>query len=695
MNLKMKYYILVLLLVLSAPAVAQSLFYADDKETFIKELQARSIPEIRKELADASAEMKDLMEQFKRLDGIFTIGDSKTYTEAKTVATAPYKLPDDKLTEERFNATVQALIFEQQLRLPDARFEISPPEGEHNRDYLNLNYNIHNLYQGGSSFKEGDAGLKRIDSLKATATYSIPTKMATVKIAAGQKSVTYRNAKIYLDALDKNQVRFRVDTAINDDLLEVLALTPGGKLVDHSGYRNSSNKNDGTLTKFMTQVVTFLDGSVADIDAHPSDTKDALTSRIAARLMQLQLPERSGVNYKEYEFKGNVQTLVLYFREDKRKFSKDITAYNKDKTANGYYTFSDAAGNQGLCDAAGKIVIPAQYKSLEKVNDNFYYVLNKSGRDTAFYLDRQAQKLLRVEGVDYLDDQGNGMVVSRRLIKEDTVDYDHEYKCALYNTQGKQVIPEQYVSLEVSGSVVFYQTVKDGKYGLLSLDGKKISEPEYDRIKAAVDVRTEERLPVVILQKDGHYGMMDGAGKLLCPLQYDAPITFSEGKAVVSQTKKDEELYGLIDKNGRELIPLQYDYISDYADGAAIYGKDQKYGLLNSEGKTITGAVYGWAGEISDGMVVVRDEKGKYGVLNAKGVLAVPFRFSEIKDFQAGYAFVFTEDQYGIIDETGKFMMQAPRPSSYGMSTNWKGKERTYQINGKNYNYKGDLIKDK
>ncbi len=84
----------------------------------------------------------------------------------------------------------------------------------------------------------------------------------------------------------------------------------------------------------------------------------------------------------------------------------------------------------------------------------------------------------------------------------------------------------------------------------------------------------------------------------------------------------------------------------------------------------------------------------KYGAINSRGVLVVPCRFNEIKEFQAGYAFVFTDDLYGIIDSAGKFMMKAPKPSSYGMSTNWKGKERTYTINDKTYNYKGDLIPD-
>lgn len=689
----MKYCIVALLLMLSVPVTGQPLFYAEDKETFIKELEGKSIPDIRKELADASVEMKDLVGQFERLDKLFNITDHKTYTEATAVTSAPYILPDEKLMAEKFNATVARLEFEQQYRLLNSEFDIRPPEKEHSSGYLNADYNIRDLYHNGTSLREDGIGLKRIDSLKATATYTIPTKMAVVKINAGQKSIVYRNAKIFLDAVNKNHVSFRVDTAIDDDLLEVFALTRGGKLVEHSGYRSSSNKSDGSLGKFLNQVVLFLDESVKDIDAHKSDTKEKLIGRLSERLTALKLPEKSGVNYKEYEFQGNVQTLVLYFREDKRTFRQDITACNKEKRTKQYNLFYNTEGKRGICDVAGNVIIDAQYESLERVNDNYYYTSDNKERYTNYYFDRQAKKMVLLQGIDIMDDQGNGMIVSRRLIKEDTVDYDSEYKSALYDTHGKQVIKDQYASLEVMGNVVFYQQEHKGKYGLMSLDGKKITEEIYDGIKSVVDAQTEELLPVMVVQKDKQYGLINSNGKMLSPLLYDYTIVFSEGRAVVSREKGGLVLSGVIDINGKEVAPLEYDYISEYRDGVAVFSKGENYGLLNREGKIIVPASYKNMGEISDGMIVVRIG-ANYGALNNSGDLTVPCRFSEIKDFQAGYAFVFTNDSYGVIDKTGKFMMKAPRPSSYGLSTNWKGTERTYQINDKRYNYKGDRIPD-
>jgi hypothetical protein len=691
---KMKYCIVVLLMVLFVRGNAQSLFYAGDKETFLKQLQDKPVADIRKELADASVELKDLAEQFKRLEKLFDFKNDKTYTEATAKIIPPFTLPDARLVEEQFQATVKALEFEQQFLLPDAEFEIRPPEQKGSRDYLRLNYRIKQLYKDGQSLQEDAVGLKRMDSLQATASYSVPVKMATVKINTGQKTAIYRNAKIYLDAVNKNYVTFRVDTAINDDLLEVYALTPGGKLVDHSGYMNSSNKNDGSIGKFIGQVILFLDGTVKDIDAHKFKDQAAVIAAVEKRLTILQLPEKSAVNYKEYEFNGNVKTLVLYFREDKKTFRKDITAYNKEARSL-YNLFTDHSGKEGIADNDGNVVIEAQYTSLHKENDHYYYTEDKDYAQTNYYFDQQARKLVPLKGVDYINDQQDGMVVARRLIRKDTVNYEHEYKYSLYNNKGKQVIPEQYAFLEVAGNVVICRGTQEGKSGLLNLEGKMIAALTYDEITQATDRKTGAVLPVIQVKKEGHYGLLSEEGKLLCPVQYEYVMDFSEGRAVVILSKEEENVYGIVDMDGKLIVPLQYDYISDITDGIAVFGKDKKYGLLDKAGKIIIPAKYSRMGEISDGMIVVRNESDKYGAINNKGEEVIPFKFGEIKDFQAGYAFVFTEKEYGIIDKTGKFMMQAPRPMSYGMSTNWEGKERTYQINDKTYNYKGDLMPDK
>ncbi len=432
--------------------------------------------------------------------------------------------------------------------------------------------------------------------------------MTTVKINAGQKVTVYRNAKIFLDAINKNHVSFRVDTAINPDLLEVFALTRGGKLVDHSGYRNTSYKNTGELGLFIGQVAAFLDSAVADIDRHPNDTKEALVARITERVMMLKLPERSAVNYKEYDFKGNVQAIVLYFREDKRVFRKEIRACNKDKSGKQYNLFSDTEGKLGIADIAGNKIIDAQYESLTAVNDNYYYAADNDGKHyTLYYFDRAAGKMNRIKGPNYLDDQGNGMVVSRRLIKEDTVNYDNEYRAALYDTKGNQVVPEHYTSLAVAGNVVLYQQEQNGRYGLLSVEGKKITEAVYDHMAQAVDEETGEDLPVVISEQDSRYALIDNDGRPLGALHYDFPVLFSEGRAVVGRKQGAQEYFGVVDVKARQLTPLQYDYISGYHEGIALFRKGGKYGLLDREGREVIPATYDNMSMASDGMIVVHD----------------------------------------------------------------------------------------
>ncbi len=76
------------------------------------------------------------------------------------MVTPPYRLPDEDLVAGKFNATVAASVFEQHYRLPDAYFDIHPPETEQGTGYLDAEYKIQELYHKGKSFGENEVGLK-------------------------------------------------------------------------------------------------------------------------------------------------------------------------------------------------------------------------------------------------------------------------------------------------------------------------------------------------------------------------------------------------------------------------------------------------------------------------------------------------------------------------------------------------------
>jgi|GEM_PF-2120940 len=692
----LKYLIIITLLFVSFGSPAQSLFFGNKKEEFLTQLKGKSIPEIRTIFAEQAEGINKFQEQIKRINNLGSNKDEKIYTEATAENIAPYTLPDAKLVEEKFNATVKRLIFSQIFFLPNSDFEIGPdPEEDDNVGYLDLDYAVSQVYKNGKAYNRKEVGLKDMDSLKASASKCIPIKMATIKMNIALQQMPYRNGKIYLDGVNKNKVKIRVDTAINKDLLEVYALTKTGKLVNHKRSKRSSYKPDGSTETLLEEMELWSNDFVKKIDANKFSSQEELINEIGTRINKLKLPEKSTVDYKEYDFKGNVEQLVFYFREDSKLFKQDITAYNKETKKSLYQVFSNENELKGISSSDGNILINGQYKSLQKENDHYYYATDTAYKHTNYYFDEQKNELVDL-GIDgYLDDQENGMVRIRKFVKRDTVNYENEFLHGLYNKEGKLIVPITYASLQVTGNVIISQKEKGGKYSLLSLTGKSLNDEWFDEVQLATDLENKNEYPLLIVKKNDKYGILDLEGKQLCPYKYDDIYSFYSGRAVVIKVKSDgDEIYGVIDNNLKEIIPVKYDFISSYKEGMAVFMKGGLSGLFDREGKILAAAIYDKMEDVSDSMVVVENDKGKYGALNSKGKLAVPFIFSKIHDFQAGYAFVMTEDQYGIIDKTGKYMVQGKKPGSYGLSKNWKGKKRTYLFNNKLYNYKGDLIKE-
>ncbi|UIR56786.1 WG repeat-containing protein [Sphingobacterium sp. SRCM116780] len=685
---------IIILLIVSVSSRAQSLFFDSEKEEFLEQLRNKSIPEIRIVFADQVESIHNFQQQLKRISSFNSNKTEVVYTEETAESTTPYTLPDAKLIEEQFHATIKTSVFNQLFSLPNSDFQISPPDQEDDDHvaYLDLNYVVNQAYKDGKSYGSEEVGLRAIDSLKAIASQHIPTKMATVKMNVSLQEMSYRNGKIYLDWVNKNKVKFRVDTTINKDLLEVYALTSNGKLVDHKNFTRSSYKPDGSIEILLKEIDLLFADFVKKIDTNEFGSKEDLINEVKNRINTLKLPERSPVDYKEYGFKGNVAHLVFYFKEDSKLFKQDITAYNKETKKNQYEVFSDENERKGISDVDGNIRIKEQYKSLQKENDHYYYATDTAYHHTNYYFDEKKNVLINLKMDGYLDGQENGMVVIRKIVNRDTVNHENEYLHGLYNKEGKLILPLTYRSLQVIGQVIIAQ--KEDTYSLLNLNGQPLNDEKFDEVNRASDLENEMEYPLLIANKNDKYGILDLEGNQLCPFKYDAINSFYNGKAVVVQVNKDgDDRFGLIDNNLKEIVPLEYDLIFNYKDGMAIFMKDGRYGLLDEKGQIMEPAIYDSMEEVSDGMVVVRNDEGKYGAINNKGELTVPFIFSEINDFQAGYAFVMTEDQYGIIDKMGKYMLQGKKPGSYGLSLNWKGKKRTYLFNDKLYNYKGDLIK--
>lgn len=159
-------------------------------------------------------------------------------------------------------------------------------------------------------------------------------------------------------------------------------------------------------------------------------------------------------------------------------------------------------------------------------------------------------------------------------------------------------------------------------------------------------------------KKDGLWGMMDAEGNVKIAPLYNAYFEFSEGLAAVEDR---EGKVGYIDTKGTVVIPFNFyrpdPYTLDPKESKIVYRKDT----------------------FSEGLAMVRNEKGMCGYINRKGELVIPFNFYDAAAFQYGAAKVgtrklttiewghFSHDYaYNYIDKTGKVLFKEDAAIAYG-----------------------------
>jgi len=99
-------------------------------------------------------------------------------------------------------------------------------------------------------------------------------------------------------------------------------------------------------------------------------------------------------------------------------------------------------------------------------------------------------------------------------------------------------------------------TKKDGKWGVINLEGKTVIPFEYDSIEEFNDGKARAK-------KNGKYGFLSQDGiKLFDDVKRELATNIFIGQKFGK--------YGLEDKNGKELLPFKYDFIAPYTDGKAI-----------------------------------------------------------------------------------------------------------------------------
>jgi len=184
---------------------------------------------------------------------------------------------------------------------------------------------------------------------------------------------------------------------------------------------------------------------------------------------------------------------------------------------------------------------------------------------------------------------------------------------------------------DTSADLVIYR--RNGRVGFIDIiSGKDAIPSGKHNFDHAWAFNAESGLAAVL--ENGKIGFIRKDGSYQIPPQYpytrqisdDTDIEFSDGYCVIPSENKEK--YGLIDAQNRQILPVSYDYIGEEQEGYRIFGKDGKYGLLDSEFTLVFQPAFDDMWINSHGVVVLDDS------LHSQWLLGF-----DLKTVRAGYVF--------------------------------------------------------
>jgi hypothetical protein len=204
---------------------------------------------------------------------------------------------------------------------------------------------------------------------------------------------------------------------------------------------------------------------------------------------------------------------------------------------------------------------------------------------------------------------------------------------------------------------------RDGKWGLVNTKDEVFADCVYDEFSIPeVQLFYEKRAAA---KKDGLWGFLNEKGNPISSFIYEAVGGYSletpqsisifyGGLAVVKKVGK----WGAIDLDGKEIIPFIYDFISSFTSETAIAQKEGKWGYINKKGEEVIPLIYDEIKWFELGLCPIR-KNGLWGFLNEKGELIVPIMYDDILVSEEvsvdGGLWFFSQDGLCAVKKNGKW----------------------------------------
>lgn len=294
--------------------------------------------------------------------------------------------------------------------------------------------------------------------------------------------------------------------------------------------------------------------------------------------------------------------------------------------------------------------------SIEKVEEEKYFLL--SSNDQIGVIDSSGNIVIKPQFYDiHIPNPSKPIFVCY-------YDYvtENQYKTKVINAQGTELFTKypnlETISLSNITTTMPYEKnllkYKDKeKYGLINLDGKVVTNAEYESIEGLSCKEGE-----LLVKKEGKYGVLNNKGAEIIDFNYDyisgdEYYTEKDGYQlsgyVIGEKKQDGYRYGYVTNQGKLLFKPEYSEIIRLGgigsedtdkDVFLILRKNGQCGLVKNK-KTIIEFKYQSIDYSGSNNLFIVTRNTKSGVCSSKGEIILQTKYDEI---QAKDTYIYTKN---------------------------------------------------
>lgn len=232
-----------------------------------------------------------------------------------------------------------------------------------------------------------------------------------------------------------------------------------------------------------------------------------------------------------------------------------------------------------------------------------------------------------------------------------------EYKTKALNSKNKEIFTEyesiSAISNKDENNNLWYESnvlkvKKEGKYGLINLSGKVLTEFIYDDIVAVLGVKNSYKV-----SQNGKFGIINEDGKVIVESKYDDITNLGTDNKSGFIVKEENGKYGIIDYSSNKILETKYDSVKKvYGNGLYVVIEEGKTKLVNKEGADILTTGFDDITEIlsSEENGVIFTKSGKYGIIKTTGEITINAEYDYLTEGKTGILIAKRDNKYGVIN---------------------------------------------